>query len=137
MSSERNGAHEGRDREAGWITWSRWPPYLALATIALIVIGKLGRQLVDELQMLRLEWQQARDSYAVGYIGIYGEMPEPRPESCIRRQNGRLYLWAGTGVPGQAVWYDVTGIKLPIKQFRFAYGRDKIKTIDYPIYEDP
>jgi len=136
MSGEGNGSGAGRDRGEALMKWLRRGACLALAAVGLLIVAKLGRQLAHELSMLMAEWQQARDSYAVGYIGIYGEMPEPRPDNCIRRENGRLYLWAGTGVPGQAVWYDVTGIKYPIKQFRFAFGRDKIKTIDYPIYED-
>ncbi len=136
MSPEGNGSKAGRDREGVWIKWLRRIACLALAAVGLLIVGKLGRQLVDELRMLMAEWQDARDSYAVGYIGIYGDLPDPHPESCIRHENGRLYLWAGRGVPGQPLWYDVTGIQFPIKEFRFAFGRDKIKTIDYPIYQD-
>lgn len=109
---------------------------LALAAFGVGVIGNLGGKLVGELRSLWGEVANARDADPVGYINISSEQPEMKPASCIREENGRTYLWAGSGVRGrQAGWFDVTGVDLPLRQFTYAFGRDKIKTIDYPIYQ--
>jgi hypothetical protein len=73
----------------------------------------------------------------MGYVGISAEQPEFKPSSCVREQDGRMFLWAGSGVKGQAGWFDVTATDLPLRQFMYAFGRDRVKTIDYPILQDP
>jgi len=99
------------------------------------VIGKLGTRLYGELTVLSAELADARNREPMGYVGISSEQPEPKPPSCIREHDGHVYLWAGMGAKGQAGWFDVTATDLPLRQFAFAFGRDRIKTIDYPIVQ--
>ena len=117
------------------LIWLRSSVCLILAALGVGVIWTLSGRLLGELSQLSAEWADARDREPVGYLGISSEQPEFKPKACVREENGRLLLWAGSGVKGQAGWFDVTGTDLPVIQFAHAFGRDKIKTIDYPIYQ--
>lgn len=118
--------------------WTRRFVCLTLAILGLGTIGKLGTQLISEVAQLSGELAGARDREPVGYPGISQEQPEFKPPSCIREVDGRVYLWAGSGVKDrQAGWFDVSATDLPLKQFIYAFGRDKIRTIDFPILENP
>ena len=117
------------------LLWFRRVVCTAMSILGICVIAKLGGRLYREVSELSRELAKARDHEPMGYLGISSDQPEIRPRSCIREEDGRVYLWAGTGVKGQALWFDVTGTDLPLRQFAFAFGRDCIRTIDYPILE--
>jgi hypothetical protein len=117
--------------------WTRRFVCLTLALLGLGVIGKLGGRLWTELGSLSGELADARNREPMGYLGISSEQPEFKPPSCIREVDGRIYLWAGSGVKGQSGWFDVSATKLPLKQFMYAFGRDRVRTIDYPILQSP
>jgi hypothetical protein len=108
-----------------------------LALLGVSIIGNLGQRLWKELGSLSRELADARNREPMGYVGISSDQPEFKPPSCIIHADGRVLLWAGTGVKGQAGWFDVSATDLPLKQFVYAFGRDRIKTIDYPILQDP
>jgi hypothetical protein len=106
-----------------------------MSLLGVCVIGKLGSRLYRELTALSADLADARDREPMGYLGISAEQPEFKPASCIREEDGRVFLWAGTGTKGQAGWFDVTATDLPLRAFTYAFGRDRIKTIDYPIVQ--
>jgi hypothetical protein len=110
---------------------------IGLAAFGIYVIWTLGSRLYGEVGWLLAELEEARNHEPMGYVGIHSENPDSRPFSCIREADGRVYLWAGNGVSGQAGWFDVTATDLPLRQFVYAFGRDRIKTIDYPIFQKP
>jgi Protein of unknown function (DUF3179) len=128
------GPHESAGRLH---VWTRRFVCLSLAFLGVCIIGKMGSRLWKELGALSGELADARNREPMGYLGISSEQPEARPPSCIRESEGHVYLWAGSGVKGQAGWFDVSATKLPLKQFMYAFGRDKIRTIDYPILQSP
>ena len=117
--------------------WVRRVCCLVVAALGICLITVLGSRLYREVGALLGEFAEARKHEPMGYVGISSESPETRPGSCVRRADGRVYLWAGTGVSGQAGWFDVTATQLPILEFGYAFGRDRIKTIDYPIFQSP
>src|SRR5262245_46451541 len=119
------------------LIWARRIVCLTLALLGICVVVKLGGRLWTELSELSAELADARDREPVGYLGISSEQQELKPESCIRDIDGHRYLWAGSGVKGQAGWFDVSATDLPLRDFVYAFGRDKIKTIDYPILQGP
>lgn len=118
-----------------FLIWLRIVVCVSLSLLGVCVIGKLGSQLYLDMKSLSVELAVARDREPIGYVGISSEHPEFKPRSCVREQDGRVYLWAGTGVKGQASWFDVTATDMPVRQFAYAFGRDRIKTIDYPIVQ--
>ncbi|GEM_PF-1416118 len=108
---------------------------LSLSGLGVGLIWNMGGELISELWKLRAELAEARNRDPVGYVGISGDLPGLRPAFCVRREADRLFLWAGSGVKGQPEWFEVTGVDLPFSQFDQALGRDRVKTIDYPIYQ--
>jgi len=119
------------------LIWFRRIVCVSMSLLGVCVIGKLGTRLFVDLRGLSTELAGARDREPMGYVGISAEQPEFKPSSCVREQDGRMYLWAGSGAKGQAGWFDVTATDLPLRQFTYAFGRDRVKTIDYPILQDP
>ncbi len=119
------------------LVWVRRVVCLSMAALGVSVIWELGGRLVGELSKLSADWTEARDREPVGYKGISAEQPEHKPPSCIREEDGRVWLWAGSGAKGQAGWFDATATDLPLRHFMYAFGRDKVKTIDYPIFQAP
>jgi hypothetical protein len=116
--------------------WAKRIACLSCAVLGLCVVFNLANRLWTELRELSHEWGSARDADPVGYIGISGEHPDHKPPECVREEEGKVLLWAGNGVKGQAQWFDATGNDVPtLIQFQYAFGRDKVKTIDYPIYQ--
>ena len=107
---------------------------LSLAGVAVIL--HLGILLFGEVAGLTRDLASARDREPMGYIGISAENPEFKPPACVREENGCVLLWAGSGRPGQAGWFDVSATNLPLRQFEYAFGRDKVRAIDYPILQD-
>ena len=119
-----------------FLIWFRRVVCVSMSLLGVCVIGKLGTRLYGDLRALSTELADARNREPMGYVGISAEQPEFKPPSCVREQDGHVYLWAGSGVKGQAGWFDVTATDLPLRQFTFAFGRDRVKTIDYPIMQD-
>jgi hypothetical protein len=119
------------------LLWTRRFVCVTLAVLGACAIWMKGGELWRELGALSRELAEARNREPVGYVGISSEQPEFKPPSCIREADGRKYLWAGSGVKGQAGWFDVSATDLPLRQFVYAFGRDRIKTIDYPILQSP
>ncbi|MBI3463333.1 MAG: DUF3179 domain-containing protein [Planctomycetes bacterium] len=118
------------------VTWLRRVVCAGLAVVGFSVVLNLGGKLWIELRSLAGEWASARDADPMGFIGVSGDQPDIKPPSCVREDGGRMYLWAGNGIKGQAGWFDVTGhSRATLVSFRYALGRDKVKTIDYPIFQ--
>jgi hypothetical protein len=103
------------------------------------VVLLLGSHLWREVHALRKEYATARDRKPIGYLGIANEMPGFRPLSgVVRREGGRVLLWAGNRHnQGPDEWWDVTGLDIPLHEFVAALGRDRVRAIDYPIYNRP
>lgn len=68
------------------------------------------------------------------YRGLLGE-GNPK----IRKQDGHTWVWAGGGPPGspEAKWYDFTGSPIPPEKLQFGIGKDRIASIDDPLFVDP
>lgn len=132
-------ATQPQDSSSAVVTVAQWGKRIACVSCAVLgicVVVNLGSRLWTELRALSLEWGSARDADPVGYIGVSGEHPDFKPLACVREEADQVLLWAGNGVKGQAHWFDVTGNDVPtLRQFQFAFGRDKVKTVDYPIYQ--
>jgi hypothetical protein len=119
------------------LIWTRRFVCLSLAFLGICIVATMGGRLWRELGLLSAELADARNREPMGYLGISSEQPEAKPPSCICEVDGHVLLWAGSGVKGQAGWFDVSATGLPLKQFVYAFGRDKIRTIDYPILQNP
>jgi hypothetical protein len=67
------------------------------------------------------------------YRGVIGA-----DSSKIKTLDGKTLLWAA-GKPDQpdAKWYDVTDALIPVEQFQFGIGQDKIRSIDDPLFVKP
>jgi hypothetical protein len=71
--------------------------------------------------------------------------PEPKyrgllgPESWkIRKEGDKTFLWAGGERSGEgARWYDFTGAKIPPEGLQFGIGKDRIRSIDDPLFVSP
>lgn len=63
--------------------------------------------------------------------------------SKVRTEGDRRYLWASGPRNPRAdgsEWFDLTGAPLPIEKFEYGIGRDKIPSIDKPVFvkaDDP
>lgn len=59
--------------------------------------------------------------------------------SKIKRENGKTYMWAGGGAPDSpdAKWYDFTGSPIDPAELQFGIGKDRIKSIDDPMFVSP
>jgi hypothetical protein len=56
----------------------------------------------------------------------------------IRREDGRIYLWAGGEKTGpQSRWYDFTGAPMRPEDLQFGIGKDRIRAIDDPLFVKP
>lgn len=56
----------------------------------------------------------------------------------IRREDGKTYLWAGGDQSGPgAHWYEFTDAPIPAAELQFGIGKDRIKSIDDPMYVSP
>ncbi len=119
-----------------FLFWLRISVCWSLILSGVGVILFLGSPLYREVNALMTELRVARDREPIGYVGISAEHPEFKPRSCVREGNGGLYLWAGSGVKGQAGWFDVSETEWPVRKFAYAFGRDRVKAIDYPIVQE-
>jgi hypothetical protein len=127
---------ESQDVKPGaLVTWIRRFVCGSLAFLGACVIFTLGGRLWAELGSLSGELAEARNREPIGYLGIASDQPEFKPPSCIKEVDGHVLLWAGSGVKGQSGWFDVSATDLPLRQFMYAFGRDRVRTIDYPILE--
>lgn len=118
------------------LIWFRRVVCVSMSVLGICVIAKLGGRLYGELRALSAELANARNREPMGYVGISAEQPEIKPPSCVREQDGRVYLWAGSGVKERQVgWFDVSATDLPLRQFTYAFGRDRVRAIDYPIVQ--
>lgn len=68
------------------------------------------------------------------YRGLLGEN-NPK----IRRDGDKTYVWAGGGPPtsAEAQWYDFTGSPIPPEKLQFGIGKDRIRSIDDPVFVEP
>lgn len=65
-----------------------------------------------------------------------GRLGEDSPK--VKTENGKTSLWAGgekTG-PGSR-WYDFTGASIPAAELQFGIGKDRIPSIDDPLFVPP
>ncbi len=51
----------------------------------------------------------------------------------IKRQNGKTLLWAGD----QSQWFDFTGAPMPAEELQFGIGKDRLRSIDDPLFVSP
>lgn len=68
------------------------------------------------------------------YRGILGPSSKK-----FKTENGKTLLWAGGGAPTDpdANWYDFTGSPIPPAELQFGIGKDRIRSIDDPLFVDP
>ena len=58
--------------------------------------------------------------------------------SKIKREGDKTYLWAGGDRSGPgANWYDFTGSPIPPEEMQFGIGKDRIASIDDPLFVSP
>ena len=58
--------------------------------------------------------------------------------SKIKREGDKTYLWAGGDRSGPgAKWYDFTGSPIPPEEMQFGIGKDRIESIDDPLFVSP
>jgi len=56
----------------------------------------------------------------------------------IRREGGKTFLWAGGAQSGpDAHWYDFTDAPVPVADLQFGIGKDRIASIDDPMFVPP
>jgi len=56
----------------------------------------------------------------------------------IKVENGKTYVWAGGDKSGSgARWYDFTGAPMPPEKLQFGIGKDRIPSIDDPVFVSP
>lgn len=57
----------------------------------------------------------------------------------VIERDGKTLLWAGGDRtnPDKAQWYDFTGSPIPPEQLQFGIGKDRIKSIDDPLFVSP
>jgi hypothetical protein len=56
----------------------------------------------------------------------------------VRSEDGKTYVWAGGDPSGPgARWYDFTGSSIPAADLQFGIGKDKIASIDDPLFVAP
>ncbi len=57
----------------------------------------------------------------------------------VKSENGKTLIWAGGGDPqsDEALWYDFTGSPIATEDLQFGIGKDRIRSIDDPLYVKP
>ena len=56
----------------------------------------------------------------------------------IKKENGKTHLWAWGDPSGpKAQWYDFTGAVIPAEELQFGIGKDRIPSIDDPLFVPP
>ncbi len=57
----------------------------------------------------------------------------------VIHKDGKTLLWAGgdRSDPDKAQWYDFTGSPIPAEELQFGIGKDRIKSIDDPLFVRP
>ena len=67
------------------------------------------------------------------YRGLLGENSKK-----VRKEGDKTFLWAGGKPSGpDAKWYDFTGSPIPPAELQFGIGKDRIKSIDDPLFVKP
>ena len=67
------------------------------------------------------------------YRGLLGENSKK-----VKREGNKTYLWAaGNPSSPDAKWYDFTGSPIPPAELQFGIGKDRIKSIDDPLFVKP
>ena len=59
--------------------------------------------------------------------------------SKIKRENGKTYVWSGGGPPRspKAEFFDFTGSPIRPEELQFGLGKDRIRSVDYPVFVKP
>ena len=58
--------------------------------------------------------------------------------SKVRTEDGKTFVWAGGDSSGPgARWYDFTGSSIPAADLQFGIGKDRIPSIDDPLFVSP
>ena len=55
----------------------------------------------------------------------------------IKREKGKVYVWAGVTADGETDWYDFSGAPMPPGHLQFGIGKDRIRAIDDPLFVAP
>ncbi len=56
----------------------------------------------------------------------------------IKKEGNKTYVWAGGDKTGPgAQWYDFTGSPIPPEELQFGIGKDRIPSIDDPLFVKP
>lgn len=78
-------------------------------------------------------WAQSNNTNDKQYRGRLGEGTWK-----IRTEDGKTYLWAGGDQRGPGSrWYDFTGASIPAVDLQFGIGKDRIPSIDDPLFVPP
>lgn len=114
-----------------------WARGLACVAILPLVgfIGGKGWTLWDEWRGLRGDEVSARANSVIGYVNI---TPDPsyadRPENWLHDEGEHTLLWAGYRNDTHR-WFQFGRGQLDTRQLSMPIGRDSIRTIDRPIFE--
>lgn len=88
-------------------------------------------------------WSKLNERYGSGpresspADGLVLHNPEFRK---YRIEDDKQYLWASGSMnpkQGESDWFDLTGSPLPLQKFDYGIGRDRIRSIDKPIFVKP
>lgn len=67
------------------------------------------------------------------YRGLLGE-----GNRRIKVEGDKTYVWSGMNdATGEPEWFDFTGSPIPPEELQFGIGKDRIRSIDDPLYVDP
>ncbi len=57
----------------------------------------------------------------------------------VKTEGDKTLLWSGGGKPDspEAQWYDFTGSPIPAAELQFGIGKDRIRSIDDPLFVSP
>ncbi len=84
-------------------------------------------------------------TFGILAAGAYGDESEKKYRGRIgedswkiQKENGKTKIWAGGDKTGPgAKWYDFTDSPIPAEKLQFGIGKDRIPSIDDPIFVAP
>ena len=90
------------------------------------------------LASVGLMLSSAKDAYVESTLSP--NSPVGQRLSKVRIDGDHQYLWASgdrSGDPDQVEWFDLTGSPLDLNGFQYGIGKDRILSIDRPVFVSP
>lgn len=84
--------------------------------------------------LIAAPWVSAGGTGKKKFRGLLGKNSKK-----VIHKDGKTLLWAGgdRNDPEKAQWYDYTGSPIPAAELQFGIGKDRIKSIDDPLFVKP